>query len=59
MKKPKRKSKDTKKIPVTFNKAQLEMIDKYKGPLGTVRSQVIRNIVINWLLDRIKEEGKK
>jgi len=46
--------KGTYKIPVTFNNKQLEYIDQYKGILGEKRAEVVRNIVLNWIL--IKEE---
>ncbi|HVY01825.1 MAG TPA: CopG family transcriptional regulator [Candidatus Nanoarchaeia archaeon] len=44
------------KIPVTFNETQLELIDKYFGILGNTKAEIIRNIVINWILEK---EGKK
>jgi hypothetical protein len=47
------------KIPVTFNEKQLEMIDKYAGMLGNTKAEIIRNIVINWILDKEKKEEKK
>jgi hypothetical protein len=45
------------KIPVTFNETQLELIDKYFGILGNTKAEIIRNIVINWILE--KEEKKQ
>ena len=44
------------KIPITFNEDQLNLISKYQGILGNTKAEVIRNIIINWLLER---EGKK
>ena len=44
------------KIPVTFNEKQLEIIEKYHGILGNTKAEIIRNIVINWVLEK---EGKK
>lgn len=45
------------KIPITFNSDQLDLIEKYTGVMGNTKAEIIRNIVINWLLDR--EVGKK
>ena len=42
------------KIPVTFNEEQLELIEKYTGIMGNTSAEIIRNIVINWLLERRK-----
>ena len=42
----------TEKVPVTFNGDQIKFIEKYKGVLGNTKSEIIRNIVINWLLQR-------
>lgn len=56
---PKSNPKDTRKIktkiPVTFNEEQLKIIENYKGILGNTKAEIIRNIVINWLL----EKGRK
>ena len=48
--------KEKEKIPVTFNKEQLKLIENNKGVLGNTKAEIVRNIVINWLLER---EGKK
>lgn len=53
---PKDTKKEKEKIPVTFNEKQLEMIEKYFGILGNTKAEIIRNIVINWIIDK---EGKK
>ncbi len=54
-------SKDTKKvkekIPVTFNKEQIELIERFMGIMGNTRAEIVRNIVINWLLQQ--KEVKK
>lgn len=42
------------KIPVTFNEEQLELIEKYTGIMGNTTAEIIRTIVINWLLERRK-----
>ncbi|MFH1248579.1 MAG: hypothetical protein V1660_00310 [archaeon] len=53
---PKSIQKETKKekgkIPVTFNSEQLALIEKFNGVMGNTRAEVIRNIVINWLLQQ-------
>lgn len=50
--------KDTKnkkeKIPITFNAEQLRLIEKYQGIMGDSKAEIIRNIVINWLLGKEK-----
>lgn len=40
------------KIPVTFNDEQLELIERYSGIMGNTKAEIIRNIVINWLLGK-------
>lgn len=52
MKKPKSNSEDTNKIPVTFNEKQWERIEEYKGILGEKRAEIVRNIVLNWLIGK-------
>jgi hypothetical protein len=47
------------KIPVTFNEKQLEMIEKHAGVLGNTKAEIIRNIVINWILEKEKKESVK
>lgn len=59
MQKLKRSLKEAHKIQVTFNYAQLGMIDEFKGLFGDTRSEVVRHIVANWLLDRTKRGEKK
>jgi hypothetical protein len=39
------------KIPVTLNSDQLKLIESYKGILGNTKAEIIRNIVINWMLN--------
>lgn len=48
--------KDAEKVQVTFNKAQLGLLDRYKGIFGNSRAEVVRHIVANWLLE--KEQKK-
>jgi hypothetical protein len=59
---------DMKGIQVTFTKEQWDLIEKLKGELGITDSEVIRNIVLGWLMEksfistRLKNkifEGKK
>jgi len=47
------------KIPITFNEKQIEMIGKYAGVLGNTKAEIIRNIVINWILEKDKKEETK
>jgi len=49
--------KEKKKIPITLNGEQIQLIENYQGVLGNTKAEIIRNIVINWLLER--EGGKK
>jgi hypothetical protein len=60
---PKSSLKDTKrgkgKIPVTFNHEQIQLIEKFMGIMGNTKAEIIRNIVINWLLEHQKIEGKR
>jgi len=52
MKKPIGNSKEPSKIPVTFNDKQWECIEKYRGILGEKRAEILRGIVLNWILER-------
>ena len=49
-------SEDAKKVQVTFNKAQLELIDQLKGIFGNSRSEVVRHIVTNWLFEKERKK---
>jgi hypothetical protein len=42
------------KIPVTFNEEQIRLIEQYQGIMGDTKAEIIRNIVINWLLNNKK-----
>lgn len=44
--------KDKEKIPVTFNDEQLKLIEKYSGIMGNTKAEIVRNIVINWILGK-------
>jgi len=56
--------KDSKKIQVILTKEQYEIIKKLRGEMGNSDSEIIRNIVVNWLLQnsfitsQIKEKKK-
>lgn len=56
MKKPISNQEETNKIPVTLNDKQWEYIEKYRGILGEKRAEILRSIVLNWILER--EENK-
>ena len=62
MKKLKSDLKEPNKIPVTFNELQWCYIEEYKGIFGEKRAEVVRNIVLNWLLEqnklKIKQKSK-
>jgi|GEM_PF-1262643 hypothetical protein len=47
---------DKEKIPVTFNQRQIEFIEKFTGIMGNTKAEIIRNIVINWLLQQKKSK---
>jgi len=61
----KRVEKDSKKIQIILTKEQYELIQKLHGEMGNSTSEIVRNIIINWLLEnsfitsQIKEKGKK
>lgn len=46
------------KIPVTLNGEQLKLIEGYQGILGNTKAEVIRNIVINWMLNNKTRGGE-
>jgi len=46
-----RKKKDSVKIQPTFSKKQVELIQKFRGILGEDNAEIVRSIVINWLLE--------
>jgi hypothetical protein len=49
---PKETKKIKEKIPITFNSEQLGLIDRFTGIMGNTKAEIIRNIVINWLLQQ-------
>ena len=44
--------KEMKRIQITFSIEQWELIKKLKGEMGAADSEVIRNIVIAWLVEK-------
>ncbi|MEM2179125.1 MAG: ribbon-helix-helix protein, CopG family [Candidatus Aenigmatarchaeota archaeon] len=60
----KRVGKDSKKIQIILTKEQYELIQKLRGEMGNSNSEIVRNIVLNWLLEnsfitsQIKEKEK-
>ncbi|MFH1290891.1 MAG: hypothetical protein ABIH92_05825 [Nanoarchaeota archaeon] len=44
--------KERDKIPITFNNEQIKLIENYTGVMGNTKAEIVRNIVINWLLER-------
>ena len=45
-------SSKSKRIQVIFTEKQYDIIQKLKGEMGDSDSEVIRNVVINWLMDK-------
>lgn len=41
-----------KRIQVTFTKEQWELIEKLKGEMGITDSEIVRNIVLGWLMEK-------
>ncbi len=45
-------SNDIKRIQVSFTKEQYDLLQKFKGELGSSDSDVVRNIVLAWLTEK-------
>lgn len=41
-----------KRIQVTFTKEQWKLIEKLKGEMGITDSEIVRNIVMGWLMEK-------
>ncbi len=41
-----------KRIQVTFTKEQWDLIKKLKGEMGITDSEIVRNIVMGWLMEK-------
>lgn len=54
-----KKSDGKEKVPITFNKQQIELINQFMGIMGNTKAEIIRNIVINWLLQQKSKEVNK
>lgn len=48
----KKLNEDMKRIQVTFTKEQWELIEKLKGEMGITDSEVVRNVVMGWLMEK-------
>lgn len=48
----KKTKKEMKRIQVTFTKEQWELIEKLKGEMGIMDSEIVRNIVMGWLMEK-------
>jgi len=46
------KKEEMKRIQVTFTKEQWELIEKLKGEMGITDSEIVRNIVMGWLMEK-------
>jgi len=42
----------TRRIQVVFTQEQYELLQKLKGEMGSSDSEVVRNIVLNWLMEK-------
>jgi hypothetical protein len=47
-----KKHDNIKRVQVTFTKEQWDLIEKLKGELGSSDSEIVRNIVIGWLMEK-------
>lgn len=47
-----RVKKDSNKIQVTFNKEQIKLIRQHKGIFGEEDAEIVRYIVINWVIEK-------
>ena len=43
---------ETRRIQVVFTQEQYELLQKLKGEMGSSDSEVVRNIVLNWLMEK-------
>lgn len=43
---------EMKRIQVTFTKEQWELIEKLRGEMGVTDSEIVRNIVMGWLMEK-------
>jgi len=48
-----------KRVHVTLYKEQLEELQKYKGLLGESDSEILRTIIVDWLLDKKFKGGNQ
>lgn len=44
--------KEMKRVQVTFTNEQWKLIERLKGEMGVTDSEVIRNIVMAWLIEK-------
>jgi len=44
--------KGSRRIQVVFTQEQYELLQKLKGEMGSSDSEVVRNIVLNWLVEK-------
>ncbi len=47
-----RKKEEMKRIQVTFTNEQWNLIEKLKGEMGITDSEIVRNIVMGWLMEK-------
>lgn len=51
------KKKEVVKVQLTLTKKQMEIIRKYRDIFGESDAEIVRAIVVNWLIS--KKEGEK
>ena len=44
-------NKEKRRVQVIFTREQYEILQKLKGEMGSSDSEVVRNIVLNWLME--------
>jgi hypothetical protein len=44
--------KESRRIQVVFTQEQYDLLQKLKGEMGSSDSEVVRNIVLNWLMEK-------
>jgi hypothetical protein len=47
-----RKENNIKRVQVTFTEEQWKLIEKFRGAMGNDDAEIVRNIVISWLVEK-------
>ena len=48
---------ESRKIPITLSDEQWKEIEKFRNVLGETRAEMVRAIVVDWLLDKTSEQN--